>query len=100
MQEDHDQRLKEAVKSKFSDAIDLLLPTWVPWFDYPQLEWIEQEIFPDPPKGQRRVIDILAKIPTTIAITSAMVVRSAALFPDLHAVFPALKNPFSKGTAP
>jgi len=33
-QEDHDQRLKEAVKSKFSDAIDLLTPAWVPWFDY------------------------------------------------------------------
>jgi hypothetical protein len=63
-QEDHDQRLKTAVKSKFSDAIDLLLPEWVPLFDFPKLEWLEQEIFPDPPKGARRAIDILAKIPT------------------------------------
>lgn len=31
---DHDQRLKEAVKSKFSDAIDLMLPKWLPLFDF------------------------------------------------------------------
>ena len=68
-QEDHDQRLKEAVKSKFSDAIDLMLPTWLPLFDFPKLEWIEQEIFPDPPKGSRRSIDILAKLPTLQPIT-------------------------------
>jgi hypothetical protein len=29
-QEDHDQRWKEAVKRKFSEAIDLLAPAWVP----------------------------------------------------------------------
>jgi hypothetical protein len=69
-QEDHDQRLKEAVKSKFSDAIELLAPTWVAWFDYAKLEWIEQEIFSDPPKGERRAIDILAKMPTTKPITT------------------------------
>ena len=51
LKEDHDQRLKEAVKSKFSDAIDLMLPTWLSLFDFSRLEWIEQEIFPDPPKG-------------------------------------------------
>ena len=43
-QEDHDQRLKEAVKSKFSDAIDLMAPTWLAWFDFGRLEWLEQEI--------------------------------------------------------
>jgi hypothetical protein len=69
-QEDHDQRWKEAVKSKFSEAIGLLAPAWVPWFVFPKLEWIQQEIFPDPPKGQRRSIDILAKIPTTKPITT------------------------------
>ncbi len=70
-QEDHDQRLKEAVKSKFSDAIDLMAPTWLPWFDFRRLEWIEQEIFPDPPKGTRRTIDILAKLPALKPITTA-----------------------------
>ena len=70
-QEDHDQRLKEAVKSKFADAIELLLPEWVPLFDYAKIEWIEQEIFPDPPKGERQAIDILAKLPTTQPITTS-----------------------------
>ena len=68
--EDHDQRLKEAVKSKFSDAIDLLLPEWLPLFDFSKLEWIEQEIFPDPPKGTRRSIDMPAKLPTLQPITA------------------------------
>lgn len=68
---DHDQRLKEAVKSKFSDAIDLMLPAWLPLFDFARLEWLEQEIFPDPPKGTRRTIDILARLPTLQPITTA-----------------------------
>jgi hypothetical protein len=70
-QEDHDQRLKTAVKSKFSEAIDLLLPDWVSLFDFAKLEWLEQEIFPDPPAGTRRAIDILAKMPTFQPITTA-----------------------------
>ena len=49
----------------------LLAPAWVPLFDYPKLEWIEQEIFPDPPKGERRAIDILAKMPTTKPTTGS-----------------------------
>jgi hypothetical protein len=70
-QDDHDQRLKEAVKSKFSDAIELLVPEWVALFDYARIEFLEQEIFSDPPKGPRRAIDILARLPTTKPITTA-----------------------------
>ena len=68
--EDHDQRWKTAVKSKFSETIDLLLPGWAPLFDYANLEWLEQDIFSDPPTGKRRSIDILAKMPTLQPITT------------------------------
>jgi hypothetical protein len=49
-QEDHDQRWKVAVQSKFSDAVDLMLPKLLPLFNFPRLEWVTQEIFPTLPR--------------------------------------------------
>jgi hypothetical protein len=68
---DHDQRLKAAIKSEFSDVIDLMLPRWLPCFRFPELEWLEQELFETPPQGQRRAVDLVARIPTTEPVVTA-----------------------------
>ena len=59
---DHDQRMKTAVKAFPRDFVALFDPAWPPRLVFSSLEWLEQEVFPDPPEGQRRLIDLLAKI--------------------------------------
>ena len=33
-------------------------------FDFSKLEWLNAEAFPDPPQGERRYLDLVAKLPT------------------------------------
>lgn len=60
---DHDQRLKVVLKKCFEEFFELFLPHWANRFDFSRVEWLEQEVFPDPPAGRRRVLDLVAKLP-------------------------------------
>lgn len=59
---DHDQRLKVVLKKCFEEFFELFLPE-ANRFDFSRVEWLEQEVFPDPPAGRRRVLDLVAKMP-------------------------------------
>lgn len=60
---DHDQRLKSLLEKYFIEFIRLSLAEWLPRFDFSRLEWMKQEVFPNPPQGERRVVDVVVKVP-------------------------------------
>ena len=63
---DHDQRLKVAVPEFLAEFVDLVLPTgWAGRFVCPSADWLTQEIFLDPPKGERRLLDLVARVLVT-----------------------------------
>lgn len=61
---DHDQFFKRLMHLFLREFFDLFFPQWLDRLDISRVEWLEQEVFPDPPRGEKRVVDILAKLPT------------------------------------
>src|SRR5690348_4231490 len=61
----YDQRLKELLRELFAWFFALIVPDWVGRFDLARIEWLQQETFLDPPTGERRILDMVAKLPRT-----------------------------------
>jgi hypothetical protein len=61
---DHDQRFKTLIQVFFADFLLLFFRDWAERLDVTAVEWLDKEIFPDPPEGQRRVLDLVGKLPT------------------------------------
>jgi hypothetical protein len=61
---DHDQFFKRLMHLFLREFVELFFADWVGRFDFGRVEWLEQEVFPDPPRGEKRVVDVLAKLPT------------------------------------
>jgi hypothetical protein len=59
---DHDQRMKVAVREFLPESQALLLPDWTGRFDLSTPEWQQQEVFLDPPQGERRFLDLIALV--------------------------------------
>jgi hypothetical protein len=62
---DHDQFFKTLFQQFLPELIALRLGEWLDHFDFSQVEWLEQEVFPDPPAGRRRSLDLVAKVKLT-----------------------------------
>jgi hypothetical protein len=60
---DHDQRFKSLLKAFFAEFFQVFFPEWADRFDFSRVEWLEQEIFTDPPRGERRYLDLVARVP-------------------------------------
>ncbi len=59
---DHDQRMKVAVREFLPEFQALLLPSWTGRFDLSAPDWQQQEVFLDPPQGERRYLDLVALV--------------------------------------
>lgn len=66
--EDHDQRFKTLIQEFFGDFLQLFFKPWAERLDCSKVEWLDKEVFPNPPEGQRRVLDIVAKLPTLVGV--------------------------------
>ncbi len=65
---DHDQRFKQMLQTFFADFLRLVLgEADAARYDCTRIEWLTQEIFADPPQGERRMIDLAAKLPVSQA---------------------------------
>jgi len=64
---DHDQRFKALLLEFLPEFFHLFFPEWADRFDFTDVQWLEQEIFPDPPHGERRSIDLVAQLPVNHA---------------------------------
>jgi hypothetical protein len=62
--DDHDQRFKTLLRQFLPEFIGLFFPTWAARFDFAGTEWLDQEAFLDPPQGEKRVLDLVANVPT------------------------------------
>jgi hypothetical protein len=61
-EEDHDQRFKTLIREFFADFMRLFFSTWTAGLDCDSPEWLEQEAFPDPPDGPRRMMDLVVRL--------------------------------------
>jgi hypothetical protein len=59
---DHDQRWKTLLREFFADFLRLFFPEWARLMDFSHTEWLDKEVFPDPPEGRRRVLDLVARV--------------------------------------
>jgi hypothetical protein len=60
---DHDQRFKSLLKAFFAEFFQAFFPAWADRFDFARVDWLEQEVFVDPPRGKRRSLDLVARLP-------------------------------------
>ena len=51
---DHDQRFKSLLKAFFAEFFQVFFPAWADRFDFAHVDWLEQEVFTDPPQGTCR----------------------------------------------
>lgn len=61
---DHDQRFKTLIREFFADFLRLFFRPWAERLDCTTIEWLDKEVFPDPPEGSRRALDLVAKLAT------------------------------------
>ena len=61
---DHDQRFKMLIQVFFADFLRLFFRPWAERLDCSAVEWLDKEVFPDPPEGSRRALDLVAKVAT------------------------------------
>ncbi|MFN4258227.1 MAG: hypothetical protein ACK4RK_02960 [Gemmataceae bacterium] len=59
---DHDQRFKTLIREFFADFMRLFLADWAARLDLSAIEWLDKEVFPDPPEGERHTLDLVAKV--------------------------------------
>ncbi|MHC5539899.1 DUF4351 domain-containing protein [Singulisphaera rosea] len=59
---DHDQRFKSLLKTFFAEFFETFFPVWADRFDFSSVDWLEQEVFTDPPRGERRSLDLVARM--------------------------------------
>ena len=59
--DDHVQRFKNLIIAFFTEFLLLFFREWAERIDCSMVEWLDKEVFPDPPKGSRRILDMVAE---------------------------------------
>ncbi len=68
MSDDHDQRFKELIREFFPDLLRLFFPVWAGRFDFTAVEWLDKELMPEPPDGDRHLLDLVARLPAIVPL--------------------------------
>jgi hypothetical protein len=63
--------MKVAVREFLPEFQALILPAWTGRFDLSEPQWQQQEVFLDPPHGERRLLDLVAVVPVTQPVQEA-----------------------------
>lgn len=59
---DHDQRLKVLLKEFFEQFFLCFFADWAGRFDFSEVLWFDKEVFLDPPSGEKRFLDLVARV--------------------------------------
>jgi hypothetical protein len=59
---DHDQRLKVLLKEFIAQFFLCFFPAWAARFDFADLTWLDKEVFLAPPQGEKRHLDLVARL--------------------------------------
>jgi hypothetical protein len=81
---DHDQRFKTLLREFLPEFFELFFPEFGPLLDFARVEWLDKELFPDPPEGRRREADLVAKLPLLQEIELPPDVQSDAMLALIH----------------
>jgi hypothetical protein len=81
---DHDQRFKLLLHEFFAEFFRLFFPQWADRFDFDHIEWLDKEVFFDPPQGEKGFLDLVAKLPTRQAIAGQRPGESESWIALLH----------------
>jgi hypothetical protein len=81
---DHDQRFKALLEEFFAEFFRLFLPEWAGRFDFNSLEWLREEVFTDPPEGERRLLDLVARLATLQPLSSRALGQTTSSIALLH----------------
>lgn len=68
---DHDQRFKAMIREFFPDFMRLFFPEWASCFDFTSTEWLDKEVLPNPPDGDRHLLDLVAKLRTLTPVAES-----------------------------
>ena len=60
---DHDQRFKTLIREFFAEFLQLFFAIWAERLDCSKVEWLDKEVFPDSPVGDRNMLDLVGKLP-------------------------------------
>jgi hypothetical protein len=81
---DHDQRFKTLIREFLPEFFELFFPEFGRMLDFSRVEWLDKELFPDPPEGRRREADLVAKLPLRERIETPPDVQADAMLALLH----------------
>jgi hypothetical protein len=59
---EHDQRFKTLLREFFPEFLQLFFPDLAARLDLSRPEWLDKELFPDPPHGEALVLDLVARV--------------------------------------
>ncbi|HTU17463.1 MAG TPA: hypothetical protein VMG10_05315 [Gemmataceae bacterium] len=59
---EHDQRFKVLLREFLPDFLRLFFPERAALFDLEQVEWLDKELFVDPPQGDVLLLDLVARL--------------------------------------
>ncbi len=68
---DHDQRFKAMIREFFPDFMRLFFPEWASCFDFTSTEWLDKEVLPNPPDGDRHLLDLVARLRTLTPVAES-----------------------------
>lgn len=60
---DHDQRFKTLIREFFAEFLELFFADWASRLDLTTLDWLDKEVFFNPPGGTRHELDLVARVP-------------------------------------
>ncbi len=60
--QDHDQRLKLLLKEFFEAFFRCFFADMADWFEFGNIQWLDNEVFTAPPQGERRQLDLIAQL--------------------------------------
>ena len=76
---DHDQRFKEMIRLFFPEFMNLFFESYAADLDLTTPEWLDKEVLPNPPEGERHVLDLVAKLQTKRSPVTGLLEECLAL---------------------
>jgi Domain of unknown function (DUF4351) len=81
---DHDQRFKLLLQEFFGEFLELFFPRQAARFDFSKIEWLDKEVFADPPQGERGYLDLVAQLPTREPVAGQRIGEVDSLLALVH----------------
>ncbi|MBC8134570.1 MAG: hypothetical protein H8F28_01615 [Fibrella sp.] len=62
----HDPVIKQVLQTFIAEFFDLFYPEIAARLNFATVQWLDKEVFTDPPGGNQRTADLVAQVHTTI----------------------------------